>query len=115
MNKEELRQEWHSVARALMRTISRAQALPEREQNSQFNEQLQYAFCHAHKMCRLEDSRTDDEQLSYRWESIARELDGVIKRTKKLVEDEHDSHFSEKLYDAFWHADGRAGALIEDP
>lgn len=115
MNKKEFGQEWESVAKALMRTIRRAAALPEREQNSQFNEQLQYAFCYAHKMCRLEDSGADDEQLSYCWELIARDLDRVIKRTRKLVDDEQDSHFSEKLYDAFWHANGRAGALIEDP
>ena len=115
MNEDELRHEWDSVARALMRTIGRAQALPDREQNSQFNEELQYALCHAYKMCRVDDSSIDDEQLSYGWASIAKDLDRVIKRTKRLVEGKEGSYFSENLYDAFWHADGRAGALIEEP
>ena len=113
MNKKEALQEWNSVARALRRTIDRAQALPEREQDSEFNEQLHYVFCHAHKMCRLENSRIDNEQLRYRWEAIARDLDHIMKRTKKLVEDEQGSHLSEKLYELFLYADDRASALID--
>lgn len=113
MNKKELHQEWESIARALGQIISRAQELPECEQDSQFNEQLEYAFRHAHRMYRLEDSRVDYEDLSCRWACIAEDLARVTKRTERLAKGGRRSRFNEKLNDAFWHADSRADALID--
>lgn len=113
MRKNDLREGWDSIARAIGRIIDRVQALPECEQDSQLDEQLQYAFRHAHKMCRVEDSRVNSEELSHRWDSIARDLDRIIKRARRLAEYERHSRFSEKLNDAFYHADSRADALID--
>lgn len=113
MNKKELREEWDSIARALGRIINRAQELPECEQDSQFNEQLEYAFCHAHRMYRIEDSRVDYEDLSRRWAYIAKDLARIMKRAERLVKGGRRSRFNEKLNDAFWHADSRADALID--
>jgi len=113
MNKKELRQEWDSIAGTLGRIINRAQELPECEQDSQFNEQLEYAFAHAHRMCRIEDSRVDYEDLSCRWACIAKDLARVMKRAERLVKGGRRSRLNEKLHDAFWYADSRADALID--
>lgn len=113
MKKNEVRDRWNSVARAIGRIIERVQALPDCEQDSGLDQQLQYAFRHAHRMCRIEDSRVNSEELSHWWDSIARDLDRVIKRAGRVAECERDSRFSEKLHDAFCHADSRADALIE--
>lgn len=55
----------------------------------------------------------ENEQLSERWDYIARALGRVIKRVEKLPEREQDSEFSEWLERAFLHADSRADALID--
>lgn len=113
MKKGDLRGHWNSTARAIGRIIERVQALPECEQDSHLDEQLQYAFCYAHKMCRVKNSDVNGEELSRWWDSIARDLDHVMKRAGRLAGYERDPRFHEKLNDAFYHADSRADALIE--
>ena len=54
-----------------------------------------------------------DEELSARWDSIARALGRIIKRAEKLPPWEQDVEFDECLERAFCHAEGRADALID--
>jgi len=49
MNNDQLRDCWDSVARNLGRIMKRVERLPDREQDSEFNEWIESAFCHAER------------------------------------------------------------------
>lgn len=55
----------------------------------------------------------NNEQLSDRWDSIAKVLSSVIKIVDNLPGREQDSDFNECLESAFCHAEKRADALID--
>lgn len=49
MNNERLSDRWHSIAQALGRIMRRVERLPDREQDSEFGEWLENAYCHAER------------------------------------------------------------------